>query len=70
MPIIVTAAYAAYILLDFRPAAKGRNPKIIWPCLILFGAGFVVQILFEMKISLPSPAVPISQFISGLFNLK
>jgi hypothetical protein len=68
--VIVLSVYAAYLLMDFRQDAKSKNPRIIWPCLILFCLGAVTQILYELKVSVPSPAGPITAFVSSLFSLK
>jgi hypothetical protein len=67
---IVLAVYAAYLLIGFRPAARPKDPRAVWPCLILFGIGIIIQSLYELKVSVPSPAAPIYAFVSSLFNLK
>ena len=67
---IVLVVYAAYLLFDFRMVAKAKNNKHIWPWLVLFVIGAAVQVMYELKISVPSPTQPIAAIISGLFILK
>lgn len=70
MIVLVLAAYAAALFTDFRPVWKSKKPGLIWPCLLLFGLGIILQSLYELKVSVPSPAAPISDFLTGVFNLK
>lgn len=67
---IVLAVYGAYIVFDFIPVLRTKKPVYIWPCIILFFIGAVVQLLHELNFSVPSPAPVISEFISGLFILE
>jgi hypothetical protein len=67
---IVLAVYAVYAAVEFRSLSGNKKPGVLWTCLVFFGIGLAVQALYELKINVPSPARPISAFISSMFNLK
>jgi hypothetical protein len=70
MILFVIAVYAGALLIDFRSVWLSKQPWVKWPCLFLFGIGFVLQAMYVLKINVPSPAPPISEFIYSVFNLK
>lgn len=70
MIVLIVAVYAVFIFLDMRQDRHSRKPWVVWPCLALFAAGFVIQALHEFSINLPSPAAPISNFLTGAFGLR
>lgn len=70
MILLVIAVYAALVALDVRRDRRSGKPWIVWPCLALFGLGFAIQALHELHAEIPSPAGPISEFITGAFGLR
>ena len=67
---IVLAVYFLYAVFDLLPTLRARQAKYIWPCLIFFCIGLVVQVLHEYQVPVPSPAVPITKFFTGWFNIS
>lgn len=70
MIVFVAGIYLCYLAFDLRGTLKSGRPGLVWPCLILFGAGLVIHALTAFDIAVPSPAPVIAGFISNTFNLK
>lgn len=68
--VIVLIIYLAAVLLDLLPTLKTKKPNIIWPCIIILGLGAAVQLMYEMKVNVPSPSMPITDFVASLFDIK
>jgi hypothetical protein len=68
--LIVLVLYAAVLATDFRAVLRSKRPAVIWPYLALFVSGLVVQSLHVLNVPVPSPAAPISEFVSSIFNLR
>ncbi len=70
MLLLVAATFAAYVAFEFVQMARSGRHGHIWPWLVIFGLGVAIQVMFELHINVPSPATPITNFISGLFTLE
>ncbi|MEA4823619.1 MAG: hypothetical protein VB111_05825 [Clostridiaceae bacterium] len=62
--------FVVFFIFDFMPIVRQKSAKTTWIYGLLFTVSFVVLILNEMGVDIPSPAPAIEYFISTMLNLK
>lgn len=66
---ILCAVYVSVLLLDFRSLAKQLAPGVRVFYLVLLSVSFVILILYELDVPVPSPSKPIEQAIQALLGI-
>jgi hypothetical protein len=61
--------YVVFLLIDFGDFLHNKKWKVIAVYSVLISTAYVFTVLNEMGVKLPSPAVPIKDLISSLFNI-
>jgi hypothetical protein len=61
--------YVVFLLIDLGDLLKNKKWKVIAVYSVLISTAYVFTVLNEMGVKLPSPAVPIKDLISSLFNI-
>lgn len=65
-----TAFYIAIVVFELLPMYKEKDKKLFWTYAIILIITYTIHLLVVIGIKLPSPADPIKNFITAVFNLK
>jgi hypothetical protein len=68
--LIVFLVYAVAMIVEIPGLVKNPRKNILLPYAVLMGMAVTIQVLFELKIKLPSPLQPITYLISDVLKLK
>lgn len=66
--ILCSVFYLFYIINDLIPVYKTEKAKVFWIYIILFCSSFVLQILVQLDVKLPSPAKPLKELVTSIFS--
>ena len=68
MLLLIIILYTAMAFYEFIPLYKEKQWKGLRVNAILFSISFVVAILLDFKVNIPSPARPIQDLIISVFG--
>ncbi len=68
MLIFSTLIYAFFILLDVIPMARNKQWKVLVIYIGLITTAFVLTMLMELGVKLPSPAKPIERIVTAIIG--
>ncbi len=72
MPLVAICIvlYFAIYLFDLRLLIKKKEKKSLFFYIPIFLITFVINILFELGVDIPSPAGPIKDLVNLIFGLQ
>lgn len=68
--MIVLFVYIVAIIVEMPKLLKKPKINILLPYIALMGLALTTQVLFELKVKLPSPLQPIAYLIADVWQLK
>ena len=64
--LLCTSVYVFFIILDIIPIIKSKQWKVFGIYAILITTAYVMTVLNELGVELPSPATPLKQIVTTI----
>lgn len=68
MLIICTMVYIFFVVIDVIPMMKNKQWKVLAIYSIFIAAAYVLSVLTELGVKIPSPAGPLKQIIMSVIG--
>jgi len=62
--------FILFIIFELIPLYRKKKWKEFWVYTILISFSYIIQLLFDLGVKIPSPAVPIKKLVSFVFGLQ
>lgn len=64
--LLCTSVYVFFIILDIIPIIKSKQWKVFGIYAVLITTAYVLTVLNELGVKLPSPATPLKQIVTAV----